>query len=303
MGVFDQAARYAAETEPEAVVNRVLAEFPGRFRFHEWRDTRTTPRPGETERTADRVAALTEATIPQQPWLLILEFQAQHDPDKLDVTLVEAGRLRLTCRHGEDRQGKYNVLTGLVYLRGTCREAVLDMTLSGGLGTRHAALVWNVAEDNAPATLDAVAAGKLTWGLLFWVPLMNGGGDPVNIARWKDLAAARPSGQQRGDLARIALIFAELAGCYLAWEQGLEGFNMTESQVVNRWMQETDTKARLETRREDLLRFLQKRLPEVMTPEVIAAINAQPSLSLLNDWYDAAITASSPEEFLAALRK
>ena len=32
---------------------------------------------------------------------MLLEFQAQHDPDKLDVTLAEVSRLRIEVRHGE----------------------------------------------------------------------------------------------------------------------------------------------------------------------------------------------------------
>jgi hypothetical protein len=173
------------------------------------------------------------------------------------------------------------------------------MTLPGGRGTRHEPLVWNVAQDSAPAALEAVAAGQLSWGMLFWVPLMHGGGDAATIVRWKELASALPDRQKRGDLGRIALVFAELAGCYLAWEQGLKEWDMTESKVVNAWMEQ----ASLQTRRELLLRVLRNRLPEAVTSEVIAAINAQPSSSMLDDWLDAASTAGSAEAFLAVLRK
>jgi hypothetical protein len=55
-------------------------------------------------------------------------------------------------------------------------------------------------------------------------------------------------------LASIALVFPELAGHYLGWETALAGWQMTESQVVNRWME----KARLEETRENLLRLLRK---------------------------------------------
>jgi hypothetical protein len=289
MGVFDQATRYAAEAEPEAIVTRLLRGLAVRLRFDQWLDTRTTPRPGDPERTADRVAALVD--------------EALHDPDKLDVTLVEAGQLRLRCRHGDDRQGTYNILTALVYLRGVCPTNVLDMTLPGGMGTRHAPLVWNLAEDSAAEALAGVASGQQPWGLLFWVPLMQGGGDPATVQRWKEMASALPDRRQRGDLGQIALVFAELAGCYLAWEQALKGWDMTESQVVNRWVQEARDQALLERGRADLLRLLQKRFPEAVTSEVIATINAQPSLSILDDWFDAAISAYSPAAFLAVLKR
>ncbi len=58
MGAFDQAARYAAQADPEAVVRRVLAPAGVPLRFRAWLDTRAIPLPGGPERTADLVAAL-----------------------------------------------------------------------------------------------------------------------------------------------------------------------------------------------------------------------------------------------------
>jgi hypothetical protein len=303
MGVFDQAARYAAQAEPEAAVTRLLSGLGLPLRFREWMDTRTTPRPGDPDRTADRVAALIDESAPDRPWLLVLEFQAQHDPDKLDVTLAEAGQLRIGVRHGEGRRGKYNVLAALVYLRGQCPEGVLDMTVPGGFGTRHAPLVWNVAEDSAAEAIESLAAGRTTWGVLFWIPLMRGGHDPALIERWKEQAAAVPDRRVRGDLAQIALVFAELAGCYPAWEKGLEGWDMTEPQVVNRWIEKARAEARLEEARAFVLRALQRRFPGDIPPEVVATINAQPSATMLEGWFDQAMSSASMEEFIAALRR
>src|SRR5437016_818692 len=117
MGVFDQAARFASQADPEVVVGRVLAATKAPLRFTEWADTRTLPQPGGSDRTADLVAILADAATVEQLWLLVLEFQAHHDPDKLDVTLEEVARLRLQGRHGQDRRGKFRVLTGLIYLQ------------------------------------------------------------------------------------------------------------------------------------------------------------------------------------------
>ncbi len=181
MGVLDQAARYAAQADPEIVVRRVLREVHASLQFRAWVDTRTTPRPGQPDRTADRIAELVENNNPQQPWLLLFEFQAQHDPDKLEVTLVEAAQLRLELRHGQERRGKYNIVVALIYLQGTCPESIVDMTLPGGWGTKHTALVWNVATDSASEALDSLDAGIVTWGILFWIPLMSGADDPRSV--------------------------------------------------------------------------------------------------------------------------
>ena len=173
MGVFDQAARLAAHGDPDAVTRRILAGTKAVLRFKDWADSRTLATPGGSDRTADFVAVLEDAAAPELPWLLVFEFQSRHDPDKLDVTLEEAARIRIHARHGQDRQGKFRVLTALIYLTGSCPDAALDMTLPEGFGTRHAPVVWNVAADSAEATLTAVASGQASWGMLFWVALMG----------------------------------------------------------------------------------------------------------------------------------
>lgn len=188
MGDFDRAARSAARADPDAVVRRLLAPAGADWRFREWLDTRTVPLPGGSDRIADLVAALDDPSS-GPPTLLILEFQARHDPEKLDATLEEAATFRVRTRHGDDGKGKYRVLTALVYLQGRCPDGVLDMTV-GGYGTRHAPLVWNVEADDAPAALDGVADGRASWGTRFWVPLMAGGEDAAIVARWREVVTA-----------------------------------------------------------------------------------------------------------------
>src|SRR4051812_18807550 len=100
MGVYDRAARQAAEAEPLFVVRRLaeLAQMNGQFA--EWTQTQTTPRPAERDQTADRVAVLREVDHPDRLWLAVLEFQAQHAPGKIDDLLVEAAQFRRNLRHG-----------------------------------------------------------------------------------------------------------------------------------------------------------------------------------------------------------
>jgi hypothetical protein len=302
-GVFDQAARFAAQADPDAVTRRTLAGTKVALRFKDWADTRTLSRPGGSDRTADLVAILEDAAAPELPWLLVFEFQARHDPEKLDVTLEEVARIRLHARHGQDRQGRFCILTGLIYLRGQCPDATLNVTLPEGFGTRHTPLIWNVEADSADTTLTAVASGQVSWGMLFWVPLMAGGADAALLARWKELAATVEGGRRRGDLGKIALIFAELVGRYAAWEKALEGLDMTESMVVNSWIKEACEQNSLEKGREYLIRVLRRRFPTVLTDDVLKAINEQPSLDLLNNWFEVALSAFSADEFLAALRR
>lgn len=302
MGVYDQTARSAVLLDPDALLRRLLTPAGLPFAFREWVETRTTPPPGDRDLTADRVAALTDPAAPDRPWLLLLEFQSQHDPEKLDVSLAEAARLRIEARHGEGRRGKYRVMTALVYLAERCPETVLDMT-AGGHGTHHAPLLWEVAGDSATAALDAVAAGQASWGLLFWVPLMAGADDAATVARWRELASTVAEERQLGALARIALLFAGLAGRYVIWEKGLEDWKVTESPVMNLWIEKAQAETKLETTREYVLLALEERFPGTVSPEIAETVRQQPSLPMLREWFRDAMRVSSIEEFRAILRR
>jgi hypothetical protein len=302
MGIYDQAARWAANTAPSVVAARLQRQQQTRLRFLELGESRTTPSPGGLDRTADRVFVLMDEDAPQQPWLLVAEFQARHDESKLDTTLVEVAQLRARARHGPDGKGKYKVLAGLVYLVGACPERVLDMTLTSGAGTRHAALVWDVAADAASTALDELEAGATTWGILFWVPLMHGAGERDLVRRWLSLTRLVPDGEQ-GVLRAVALCFAELAGRRPVWQEELEDWAVTESPLVNSWIQQAVDRKGLEQGREWLLDCLQQRFPAELTADVIETINQQPSASLLRSWHKAAVAANSYAEFLAVLRQ
>jgi hypothetical protein len=273
-----------------------------RFRFAGLHESRTTPRPGGLDRTADRVFVLADDDSPAQPWLLVCEFQAQHDEDKLDSTLVEVAQFRARERHDKGGSGKYKAIAGLVYLAGECPNSVLDMTLTGGAGTRHAALVWNVAADSASAALDELEAGTTTWGILFWIALMKGAGDKELVRRWLRLTRLAPA-SELGDLRGVVLIFAELAGCRPVWQDELEDWNVTESSLVNSWRQQAAEKKGLEQGRAWLLDLIQGKFPDKLTPDVIQTINAQPSLPLLETWFKAAVQAATYEDFVAVLRQ
>jgi hypothetical protein len=303
MGVFDQAARFAARADPETVPGRLLAGKGASLRWREWLDTRTLPLPGGPDRTADLVAALDDPAAADRPWLMVVEFQAQLDPDKLEATLEEVALLRSRARHGEQRKGKYKVVAALVYLRDRGPEDVLDMTFPDGAGTRHAPLIWNVAEDNAASALEAIAAGQLSWGMLFWLPLMAGGGEESAVARWKEVSATVLDRRMRGNLVGIALVFAELAGCGPAWQRGLEGWEMTESQVVNGWIRQGEAKGKRENQQQNLLELLEGRFPGAVPNEIVTLIQQQESLELLRDWFKAAVRASTFEEFLSVLKR
>ena len=302
MGYIDQSARFAAHADPEAVLRRLLPDGEP-LRFREWLDTRALPLPGGADRTADHVAALDDLSNIESPWLIVLEYQSKPDDDKLDVTLEEVALLRSRARHGVERKGKYRVTAGLVHLTGQSDE-VLDMTFSNGRGTRHAPLVWNIGSDNAASVLESIASGATSWGMLFWVPLMAHTEEEAIIARWKEVTNAVVSDRQMRDtLGSVAVVFANLAGRFLAWERGLEGWEMSDSIVVDRWIERAQANTKLEVTRGFILQTLRHRFGEVIPGDVKETINAQPSSDMLQDWFTAALSASTIQEFIGVLRR
>jgi hypothetical protein len=103
-------------------------------------------------------------------------------------------------------------------------------------------------------------------------------------------------------MAGIALVFAELAGCLRAWQDALGGWDMTESQVVNGWIEKAERETTLRTGCRYLLRLLASRFPGAVPPEFEQLIRQQESPDLLEHWHEAALQAATVEEFLAVLR-
>jgi hypothetical protein len=299
MGVFDQAGRFATRDAPNVAVQRLLRGTPRTALVQRWIDTRSLPLPGGPERTADLVAELRleDGTLA----LLIWEVQAQVDVAKLGVTLEEAAILhnRLRDDHGQP----YCVLTALVYLRDRCPATELALTL-GDFGTRHRPLLWEVASDDALAAVAAVETSSEEWGGLYWVPLMAGGDTPELIARWREVLLSTVADRvRRGNVIAIALVFAELARCRDVWNRGLEGLDMTESIVVNEWIAAAEEKALLRSSRQKLIEVIEARFPDALTSDIRQFLAEQDTLSLLNDWFRAALRVPTYNDFLSVLRR
>jgi hypothetical protein len=217
-------------------------------------------------------------------------------PEKVDDLMAEAAQFR--------REHKVMVLPVLIYLVGECppAEAVVDMTTPTGFGMRHAPLLWPIAQDDAAATLDALAAGEATWGVLFWLPLMSGADDDRMVARWRAMVDALPDERRRRDVMAICQIFAGLAGRGQLWRRNMEGWTTTESPIVNEWMAEVAAESEITTLRKALTLFLRGRFRTI--PEDVAeAIRAQPSREMLEEWAAHAGTVDSMEAVRDHLRR
>lgn len=74
---------------------------------------------------------------------------------------------------------------------------------------------------------------------------------------------------------------------------------MRESQVVLEWKRE----AELSRSRNYVLRALRRRFAVDVPAAVRSAVETQTDLSVLDSWFDAAVTANAPDEFRAAVQQ
>jgi len=77
----------------------------------------------------------------------------------------------------------------------------------------------------------------------------------------------------------------------------------TESEVVNEWIRQGMVKGKLEVQRECLLTVLTSRFPGAVTDDLMRRINEEDDMPLLDDWFRAALRASTFEQFLNVLKK
>ncbi|MGL4554548.1 MAG: hypothetical protein ACRC33_25570, partial [Gemmataceae bacterium] len=122
--------------------------------------------------------------------------------------------------------------------------------------------------------------------------------------RWREVAlAAVPDRRRWGDLRAVALLFAELARNFPAWERGTEEAEMGESQVANGWRAEGDVRGTMRTLRRVLVETLDAKFPGEASPEASQLIERQDTPSVLDDWFRAALRAGTCDDFLQTLRR
>ncbi|MBY0459753.1 MAG: hypothetical protein K2V38_20735, partial [Gemmataceae bacterium] len=270
---FDKAARFAAQLEPVEFLSWLLDLPAAAVGFTSWLDTRTIPFPGEPDRVGDAVARLDPPGGTEPPWALALEFQIEPDPLMFGRLLGYLSRLWVQLKPDAERGSRFQVGAVVVNLTGTGR-ASREMRLPGtAVVTQLSVAERNLARESAGDMLVRVEAGAAGRSLLPWLPLMSGGAEATIIERWKRLAESEPLSRRRSELAGLALVLAEAADCREAWERGLEGWNVRESVVVNRWIDE----GRAEGQAAALLAVLEAKF-QTVPDDLAAAIRATADL-------------------------
>ncbi len=305
MNDFDQAARFAAKLRPPQFLRWLMPKLDPRLVFRDWLDTRRLPYPGERDRTCDTVADFEDTTAPGRHWAVVVEFESEPDPLGLARLFNYLGQLYLELESDPEKRGKYAVGGALLNLTGAEESDTLEMRLPGReeYGEWLRVVLRTLRTVDGAATLAGIAAGEIDRCLLPWIALMHGAADPGIIKEWRRLADMEEDSRLRRQFGGLAQVFAELARCAPEWKQGLEGWNVGESQVVNEWRAEGDARGSLRTRRADVLRALEIRMKAPPPPEVVKTVESIDSLDELSRWLDAAIAATSLDEFLATIRR
>ena len=169
-----------------------------------------------------------------------------------------------------------------------------------GIVTHLSVVERNLAEEDAAATLAAIAAGQLRPCVLPWIALMHGGDEVGIMAQWRALAVREPDRRRRGDYGGLALVFAEAAGRLEVWKEALKEWNVIESQQVLEWMAQGEAKGIARGEANAVVRLLAKRFPPGASMDTTATILATTDLERLHHWFDLACAADSLDAFRQA---
>jgi hypothetical protein len=267
---FDQTARFTARFDPEGFLAWLLPGFGEQLRFERWLDTRTAPKPGETNQTADTLAELTTPGRVESPWLFLLEFQTEPDPIMFGRLLAQLGKSWIEHVPDDLPGSRYQLAAAVVNLTGTTESLPASRSFVFPVRGREVRLDLeerHLATESAGETLDAIARGAASKSILAFVPLMTGGGEEGIIRRWLEVATTEPDHRRRGDLGVLTRTMAELKPWLGEWQKALKGWNMRESTFVQGWIdlgrEEGKDEGKLQTLRQTLRALLKKRFGKV----------------------------------------
>jgi hypothetical protein len=309
---YDQTSRYAAKRIDPAGFLRWLLGDGVPLAFRQWSDTRAVVDPGGDDRTGDAFAHFTDPTDPDRPVAVLVEFQTANDAEVLERTLEEIAHFRRELR----RLG-FRVCGAVVNLTGPPQPDTLAMDLPGlpDIGLRLKVVLRTLRDEDAAATLGAIATGAVARCVLPWVPLMRGGAEQGTIDLWRQLASAEPDPNHRADYGMLAGVFARLLppAAAQAWAEALKEWNVEKSPLLEeirarerevslaRGRTEGRAEGVIQGRREALLQALQLRFQAPVPEDLTAAINGLTDPAEFDRWFAAVFAAPSIADYRRAV--
>jgi hypothetical protein len=243
MNEYDKAGRYLIKRDARGFFRWLLLRRDDSFRA--WIDARRHALPDQGDLTNDLVAAF---RVGDGYEALCVELQAESEAGSAGLLLLgyvprlltepaEPGSLALTTAGGVVVN-----LVGPPQPLGVEHRPTIAPTcwLAGGILQR------TLREEDAAATLRAIAAGDVSRWLLAWLPLMQGGGQTGIIEGWRAEAVKVGATDDLAILAGLTLTFARLADNQAVWERGLEGIDVIKSPYLEELREQVRTLARAE---------------------------------------------------------
>jgi hypothetical protein len=150
--MYDQSARFATTAEPGFVLARLRPLLGLSLTWRCWLPTKAVPLPGGPDRDADLVAVADEDKG-KLAWLLIFEFQSEHDPAKPKVLQLEALVFLVYARDTDRGGARFQPVPVFVYLQGECPERTVSVLTPSACGFTGTPGIWEIDKDDAAETL------------------------------------------------------------------------------------------------------------------------------------------------------
>jgi hypothetical protein len=235
---FDKLARFGAKEAPDEFA-AVCADTRWQgWILRRWVDARILPAPLAPERTPDAIALFTHPDFPGVVWAVVVEFKLVPRTATQQQVHIYQSHLQANPHPAPELGETLWAGALIVNLTGT-QPATPQRTLGRtGIRTLLAAACANLATLSAATFLRRIERGQLGRGALYWIPLMRGAAQPRTIARWKELVAAEPDDIRRTHFVVAGFVFGEASGHEQVWQEALEGWNMVESNALNRLIEQ-----------------------------------------------------------------
>ena len=240
MSKYNEAELHAIkELDPHGYLRWQLPELDPDLVWYTWLESQVAPPAGLPFLRCDCVAGLRSRSGRQPPWACLVEAQAQPIPRLAVWLLVYLGLLHEDLRHGPHDRDRFQMMAAVLNLTDTTLATTIDWvppvpapalpSEPRPFGVQARFWARHVRQEQAEATLEGIAAGRIALCILVWVPLMIGGDDPDVLERWQEVALLQKEPHLLADYVALTRVFAELAGRQAAWTAALKEFNMNDS--------------------------------------------------------------------------
>jgi hypothetical protein len=234
-------------------------------------------------------------------WAILVEFQAEPDASMFGRLLELFGRVWREHKPPGEKADRYQIAGVVVNLTGRGRASRDMVTAGGKLRTCVLAIERNLVEEDALATLEAIARGELALCVLCWIPLMRRGNEADIIRRWQEVAIAEPDTTRKSDLAAAACELARASGCQPEWEQALEGWGMETSPFLQKWMAKGEIKGEIKGMVKSILFLLKTHFSADQLGDLTPRITAIQDVDRLHSLLLAASQGMPYDDFLRLL--